>query len=243
MLLEGKNAVLEALRSEDVTVEVLYVQKGNFEPATNAAITQARGKGVKVVMLPEEAFKSKSITKKARGIMAVTTDFKYSEFKTIVHDSLKNNDPAVFILLDGVEDPHNLGAIIRVADCSGASAVIIPKRRSASVSDIVIKTSAGATAHVPVSKVTNINDAIRYLKDLGVQIVAADMNGESIYTTDLTGNIAFVIGGEGEGLHELARKLSDKVVSLPQLGKVNSLNASVATGIVLYEAIRQRTAK
>ncbi|MGI6136818.1 MAG: 23S rRNA (guanosine(2251)-2'-O)-methyltransferase RlmB [Christensenellales bacterium] len=242
MLLEGRNAVLEALKG-DVTVETLYVQKGNFERSTNEAIALARKQGVKVMILDEQAFKAKSETGKARGIMAITTDFTYAVFEDIVQNALTSNKPAVFVLLDGVEDPHNLGAIIRVADCSGASAVIIPKHRSASVTEIVIRTSAGATAHVPVAKVTNINDAIRYLKQQGVKIIAADMDGANAFTSDLTGNIALVIGGEGEGLHELPRKLSDLVVSLPQLGKINSLNASVATGILLYEAIRQRGVK
>ena len=168
MLLEGRNAVLEALKG-DVTVETLYVQKGNFERSTNEAIALARKQGVKVMILDEQAFKAKSETGKARGIMAITTDFTYAVFEDIVQNALTSNKPAVFVLLDGVEDPHNLGAIIRVADCSGASAVIIPKHRSASVTEIVIRTSAGATAHVPVAKVTNINDAIRYLKQQGVK--------------------------------------------------------------------------
>lgn len=240
MLLETKNSILEALQG-DVTVETLYVQKGNFEQTTQKAITLARAKNVKIMILPQEAFKAKSETGKARGIMAIITEFTYTDLEKLTEDALASDKPATIILLDGVEDPHNLGAVIRVADCSGASGVVIPKHRSSSVTEIVIKTSAGATAHVPVSKVTNINDAIRYLKKQGFTIIAADMNGTSVYETDLTENIALIIGGEGEGVHELAKKLSDKIISLPQLGKVNSLNASVATGIILYEAVRQKS--
>lgn len=242
MLLETKNGVIEAL-SGDVTVETLYVQKGNFEPTTNKAITLARAKNVKVMILEDAAFKAKSQTGRARGLMAITTDFIYTDFEKLTEGALATGKPATIILLDGVEDPHNLGAIIRVADCSGAYGVVIPKHRSSSVTEIVIKTSAGATAHVPVSKVTNINDAIRYLKERGFLVVAADMGGASVYETDLTGNIALVIGGEGVGIHGLVKKLSDKIVSLPQLGKVNSLNASVATGIILYESVRQKQLK
>ncbi|OQC13620.1 MAG: putative TrmH family tRNA/rRNA methyltransferase [Firmicutes bacterium ADurb.Bin080] len=192
------------------------------------------------MILPEDAFKAKSATGRARGIMAIITEFVYADLKKMTEEALSSGKDATIILLDGVEDPHNLGAIIRVADCSGANGVVIPKHRSASVNEVVIKTSAGATAHVPVSKVTNINDAIRYLKEQGFFIVSADMGGTSIYDTDLTGNIGLVIGGEGEGIHELVKKLSDKVVSIPQLGKINSLNASVATGIILYESVRQK---
>lgn len=239
MLLETKNSILEALNG-DVTVETLYVQKGSFDNITQKAIALARGKNVKVMILPDEAFKAKSETGRARGIMAIITEFVYSDLKKMAEDALSSGKAATIVLLDGVEDPHNLGAIIRVADCSGAAGVVIPKHRSASVNEVVIKTSAGATAHVPVAKVTNINDAIRYLKDQGFMIVSADMAGTSVYDTDLTGNIGFVIGGEGEGIHELVKKLSDKVVSLPQLGKINSLNASVAAGILLYEGIRQK---
>lgn len=239
MLLETKNSILEALNG-DVTVETLYVQKGSFDNTTQKAITLARSKNVKVMILPEDAFKAKSATGRARGIMAIITEFVYADLKKMTEDALSSGKDATIVLLDGVEDPHNLGAIIRVADCSGANGVVIPKHRSASVNEVVIKTSAGATAHVPVSKVTNINDAIRYLKEQGFFIVSADMGGTSIYDTDLTGNIGLVIGGEGEGIHELVKKLSDKVVSIPQLGKINSLNASVATGIILYESVRQK---
>ena len=146
----------------------------------------------------------------------------------------------LFILLDGVEDPHNVGAIIRVADCVGADGIILPRRRNCGVTDTVVKVSCGASSYVKICKVNNINDAIRELKERGVMVFAADMDGDSIYKTNLTGDVAFVIGGEGSGVHALTKKLCDGVVALPQNGKVNSLNASVATGIVVYECIRQK---
>ena len=178
-----------------------------------------------------------------QGVLAVTTEYSYYDLDEVVEDCKEKSEDMLFILLDGVEDPHNLGAVIRVADCAGATGVIVPKHRGVGVTDTVVKVSAGASAHVKVIKVTNVNDAIRYLKDNGVFVFAADMDGDDIYKTNLTGNIALVIGGEGSGVHALTRKLSDGIISLPLYGKVNSLNASVATGIVVYEALRQRMVK
>ena len=143
------------------------------------------------------------------------------------------------LILDGVEDPHNLGSIIRVAECAGVHGVIIPRHRSVSVNDTVVKVSAGAASHVKVAKVTNINDAIEELKSKNVWVYAADMDGGSIYDARLTGAIAFVIGGEGQGVKRLTKQKCDGVVALPMYGKVNSLNASVAAGIVVYEYLRQ----
>ena len=242
MIIEGKNAVYEALSSE-TTIEKLYIEKGNFAKELNRIIALAREAGVKVSFEKSETLDKLSPTGRHQGVIASTTEYKYFELDDIVAETKKRGEDMLFIILDGVEDPHNLGAIIRVADCAGATAVIVPKHRGAGVNDTVVRVSAGATAHVKVAKVTNVNDAIRYLKEQGTFVFSADMDGDDIYKTNLTGNIALVIGGEGKGVHSLTRKLSDGIVSLPLYGKVNSLNASVATGIVVYEALRQRNGK
>ncbi|MBQ8178034.1 MAG: 23S rRNA (guanosine(2251)-2'-O)-methyltransferase RlmB [Clostridia bacterium] len=242
MIIEGKNAVYEALKSE-TTIEKLYIEKGNFAKELNRIIAAAREQGIKVSFEKSETLEKLSPSGRHQGVIATTTEYKYFELEDMVEEAKERGEDMLFIILDGVEDPHNLGAVIRVADCAGATGVIVPKHRGAGVTDTVVRVSAGASAHVKVAKVTNVNDAIRYLKEQGVFVFAADMDGESIYRTNLTGNVALVIGGEGSGVHALTRKLSDGIVSLPLYGKVNSLNASVATGIVVYEALRQRNGK
>lgn len=242
MIIEGKNAVTEAIKS-GTTIEKLYVEKGNFARELNRIIALAREAGIKVSFEKAETLEKLSPTGRHQGVIASTTEYKYFDLEEVYEQAKERGEDVLFIILDGVEDPHNLGAVIRVADCAGATGVIVPKHRGAGVTDTVVRVSAGASAHVKVSKVTNVNDAIRYLKDKGVFVFAADMDGEDIYKTNLKGDIALVIGGEGSGVHALTRKLSDGIVSLPLYGQVNSLNASVATGIVVYEALRQRNGK
>ncbi len=242
MIIEGKNAVTEAIKS-GTTIEKLYVEKGNFARELNRIIALAREAGIKVSFEKAETLEKLSPTGRHQGVVASTTEYKYFDLEDVYEEAKEKGEEVLFIILDGVEDPHNLGAVIRVADCAGATGVIIPKHRGAGVTDTVVRVSAGASAHVKVSKVTNVNDAIRYLKDKGVFVFAADMDGDDIYKTNLKGDIALVIGGEGSGVHALTRKLSDGIVSLPLYGQVNSLNASVATGIVVYEALRQRNGK
>lgn len=242
MIIEGKNAVYEALNS-NTTIEKLCIEKGNFSKDLNRIIALAREKGIKVSFEKTETLDKLSPSKKHQGVLATTTEYNYYDLDEVVTECKSTGKEMLFIILDGVEDPHNLGAVIRVADCAGATAVIVPKHRGVGVTDTVIKVSAGASAHVKVIKVTNVNDAIRYLKQEGVFVFAADMDGDDIYKTNLTGNVALVIGGEGSGVHTLTRKLVDGIISLPLYGKVNSLNASVATGIVVYEALRQRNGK
>lgn len=239
MIIEGKNAVSEALSSE-ITVENLYVRKGDFSEPVNRIVAAARKANVKVTFAEKEVLDKMSPTGKHQGVIAVTTEYKYYDLEDVVNDARAEGKDILLILLDGVEDPHNLGAVIRVADCSGATGVVVPKRRGVGVSDTVVRVSAGASAHVKVAKVNNMNDAIRYLKQAGVFVFCADMDGQPMYKTNLTGDVAIVVGSEGFGVHELTRKLCDGVISIPLLGKVNSLNASVATGIVAYEAVRQR---
>jgi len=174
-----------------------------------------------------------SATNKHQGIIAETTEFKYSTVEEILSVSKNKQQDAFILILDGIEDPHNLGSIIRVAECFGVDGIIIGKNRACSVNETVIKTSAGATAYVKIAKVTNINDTIKYLKEQNVWVYACELGGEDIGKTDFSGNTAVVIGSEGFGTSKLTLKLCDKIVTIPMCGKINSLNAAIATGIAV----------
>lgn len=237
MIIEGKNAVSEALKG-NVTIEKVMVQKDVQNKGIFQIVKECRERKITVHTVEKSALDRLSPSGRHQGVLAISTEFTYSEFDELLEN--KSEKGLLIILLDGIEDPHNLGAIIRVAECAGADGIIIPRRRSCGVTDTAVKVSSGASSYVKIAKVANINDAVRELKERGVTVFAADMDGESIYKTDLRGDVAFVIGGEGSGVHALTRKLCDGVVSLPQNGKVNSLNASVATGIVVYECVRQK---
>lgn len=237
MIIEGKNAVSEALKG-NVTIEKVMVQKDVQNKGIFQIVKECRERKITVHTVEKSALDRLSPSGRHQGVLAISTEFTYSEFDELLAN--KSEKGLLIILLDGIEDPHNLGAIIRVAECAGADGIIIPRRRSCGVTDTAVKVSSGASSYVKIAKVANINDAVRELKERGVTVFAADMDGESIYKTDLRGDVAFVIGGEGSGVHALTRKLCDGVVSLPQNGKVNSLNASVATGIVVYECVRQK---
>lgn len=239
MIVEGKNPVREALRS-GVTVEKMLVAKGSFEREISQIVALAKKSDVKVLYVDRAVIDKASVTKRHQGVLLYTTEFVYSSVPEIVSSAREKGEDVFIIVLDGVTDPHNLGSVIRVAECVGAHGVIIPERRSATVNETVIKVSAGATAHVKVARVTNINETIRALKEEFIKVYASEADGEGIYTADMTGDLAIVIGGEDTGVHSLTRKLCDKTVSLPVRGKVNSLNASVACGAVCYEALRQR---
>ncbi len=238
MKIEGKNAVGEAIRSNK-TIDRLLVQKGLKDTASNKIIDEAKSRGIKIFFREKEALDRESTQNRHQGFIAEITDFKYSELSDVLALADSKGEKPFVLLLDGVEDPHNLGSILRVAECAGAHGVVIPRHRSVSVNETVIKVSAGAAAHVLVAKVTNINDAIDDLKKAGVWVYAADMDGESIYKTDVSGAVAFVIGGEGQGVKRLTKEKCDAVVSIPMFGKVNSLNASVAAGVVTFEKLRQ----
>ena len=240
MLEIGRNAVNEALEA-GANIEKLCVQKELRSDAVSRILKKARERGVKIVFT-DKAWLDKNAGGAAhQGVIAISSDYSYFDLEEIVTGARKEGRSLMILLLDGIEDPHNLGAVIRVAECAGVDAVVVPKHRGCGVTDAVSKTSAGAVQYVKVAKVTNINDAVRYLKEEGVTVFATDMEGEDIYSANLTGDIAVVIGGEGGGVHRLTKKLADGVISIPQFGKLNSLNASVAAGIVVYEAVRQRT--
>lgn len=236
MLYDSKNSIIETLSSE-LTVEKVIIQKGLYDGAIKKIINLAKDKKIRIDYAEKPVLDR--LSRQHQGAIMFATEYKYFDLEEI----LQGTSPLLVVVLDSITDPHNLGSVIRVAECAGASGIIIPKRNSATVNDTVMRISAGAASHVKVAQVNNINDAIRKLKDRGIKVLATDASGDSVYNEDLLSDIAFVIGSEGEGLHKLTRELSDKTVSLPQFGKINSLNASVATGIFLYEAARQRFIK
>lgn len=242
MLQIGKNAVLEALESGK-NVEKLCVMKDMRSDAIGRILKKARERGIKTTFVDRAWLDKNAAGAAHQGVIAVTSDYKYYDLEEVVAETRQKGEELFILILDGVEDPHNLGAVVRVADCAGVTAVIVPKHRGAGVTDTVTKTSAGAIQYVKVVKVTNINDAVRYLKDEGVTVFALDARGEEMYKTDLTGDIALIIGGENSGVHRLTRELADGVISIPQFGNVNSLNASVASAVIAYEAVRQRMKK
>ena len=239
MKIEGRNPVNEAISAE-ATIDRLVVAKDIKDAAGNRIIAAAREKGVKIQFLDRKVLDKESVTGNHQGFIALTTEFKYCEVFDILSYAESKGEQPLVIILDGVEDPHNLGSVIRVAECGGAHGVIIARHRAASVNETVIKVSAGAAEHMRVARVTNINDTIEDFKKRGIWVMAADLGGQDIYKTDLKGALALVIGGEGAGVKRLTREKCDGVITLPVYGKINSLNASVACGIALYEAIRQR---
>jgi len=239
MIVFGKNPVREALSSE-TTIEKLLVEKGNYDAGINALISKAKDKGV-FISFVDKAFLDKTAEcSHHQGVIAITSEFDYCEVSDILELAKSKNESLLIVLLDGITDPHNLGAIMRSAECFGAHGIVIPRHRAVGVNGTVLKVSAGAAEHILVAKVTNINDTIRELKKLNVWVYATDFDGESLFRTKLDGDVALVIGNEGEGIKRLTKELCDATITIPQFGKISSLNASVATGVVLYECARQR---
>lgn len=240
MIITGKNSVLEAFQSGK-TIEKLFVKKqGNMPAEQQALISQAKERGVRIEFMEKQAFEKLVQTNRSTSIAAQVTDFAYAELEDCFCLAQSRGEALLLVLVDGVQDPHNLGSILRVAECAGAHGVIIPKHRNVTVNETVIRVSAGAAEHMLVVKVNNINQTIEQLKQKNVWVYALDMDGTSIYKQNLTDATALVVGGEGSGVSALVRKNVDAIVSFPLKGKVNSLNASVATGVALYEVVRQR---
>lgn len=235
MIIYGKNSVTEAIRSEKKISEIYLKDNYKFDEEINNYIKRNK---IKIKYLDIKALDKLTQTQKHQGIACLIEDFKYSTLDEII-SSKKDDKPLLIFILDSIEDPHNLGSIIRVSECLGANGIIIPKSRSCQVNDTVYKTSAGAINHVKIARVSNINYAIDELKENFINIVSTDMDGQDIYKTNIVGDVAIVIGSEGFGIHSLTRKKSDYVVSIPMFGKVNSLNASVASGIIGYEILRK----
>lgn len=238
-IIEGKNAVFEALRSS-VPLEKIYVSK-TAKNKFSHILAMAREKSVPVVGCDNNKLDAMSLRKSHQGVIAVTAANEYLELDELIEIFSKSDEPAFLIACDSVSDPQNLGAIIRTAECAGADGIIIPKRRSAGITDIVNKTSAGAASHFPVARVANLGAAIDSLKEKGVWIYGADMTGEkNCWETDFKGNVCFLIGSEGKGISRLLREKCDFLVNIPMKGKINSLNASVAAAVLMYELRRQR---
>ncbi len=238
-LLEGKNAVWEALKAER-PIEKILLSKTINQESVRGITGLARGRNIKIEWAPKEKLDTLSTTGRHQGVLAVCAAHTYADLDEVL-DGLKDSAyPPLIVLLDEIQDPHNLGAIIRTAECAGAQAVVIPQHNSAGLTPAAGRASAGAIEHVPVCRVPNLAAAIERLKERGLWVVGGDMDGKPVYEIDLTGPIALVIGSEEHGIRRLVREKCDHVASLPMLGKLNSLNASVAAGVLLYEAVRQR---
>ena len=236
MKTEGRNAVLELLKT-DKHIDKIMLEK-NPQGSLKSIFAEARKKNVRVQFVDRKVLDKTSDEGRHQGVIAYSTDFEYSSLEDIISSRRENS--GFVILCDGIEDVHNLGSIIRVAECAGADGVVIPVHNSASVTDAVVRISAGAANHIKVAQVPALNHAVDTLKNNGYWVYALEADGTDIYEADLTGNIALVIGGEDSGVKRLTREKCDATLSIPLKGKVNSLNASVALGIAAYEAVRKR---
>lgn len=237
--IEGRNAVLEAFRSGK-TIDKLLVLDGCGDGPVRSILREAKKHDTVVQFVDRQRLDSLSETGKHQGVIAMAAAYAYAEVEDILRAAEEKGEPPFLILLDNIEDPHNLGAIIRTANLAGAHGVIIPKRRAVGLTATVAKASAGAINYTPVAKVTNLTATMKELKERGLWFVCADMDGTSMYKLDLRGPIGLVIGGEGDGVGKLVRESCDFVASIPMKGDIDSLNASVAAGVLAYEIVRQR---
>ena len=235
MKIEGRNAVVELLKTEK-TIDKLLMQRGS-ESALGRIFAMAREKGVRVQFADGKALDRESETGRHQGVIAYVSDYAYADLDELL---APKDAPRLVIVCDGIEDVHNMGSILRVAECVGADGVIIPKTKSAQVTGAAVRISEGAANHIRVARVPGVNYAVDELKKSGFWVYGLDAGGEDIYTCDLSGDVALVIGGEDRGLGALTQKKCDKLLALPLRGKVNSLNASVALGIAAYEVLRRR---
>lgn len=238
MLIEGKNAVRQAIIAGQ-TINKIMVSE-NEKGRKDSLLDLIFANKIKVEFMPKNVLDNKSKTGHHQGYIAETVDFKYCEVEDIIKKANDKNQMPFIILLDGIEDPHNFGAIIRSCECAGVHGIIIPKNRACQVNETVIRTSTGAISEMLIAKVTNLKDAIQTLKDNDIWVFSAEIGGKDIYKQNLNLPVAFVIGSEGFGVKKTIQSACDEVLTLPLQGKVNSLNASVATGIVVFEALRQR---
>lgn len=238
-IIEGRNAVLEAFRSGK-PVDKLYVLDGCQDGPVRTIIREARKHDTIIQFVEKERLSQISETGRHQGVIAYAAAYEYSEVDDMLALAKERGEAPFLILLDNIEDPHNLGAIIRTANLAGAHGVIIPKRRAVGLTATVAKTSAGALNYTPVAKVTNLVKTMEELKKEGLWFVCADMDGEKMYDLNLTGPIGLVIGNEGEGVSRLVKETCDFVASIPMKGDIDSLNASVAAGVLAYEIVRQR---
>jgi len=242
LTIEGRNAVIEALRSGK-TIDKLFILDGCQDGPVRTIVREARKHDTIINYVTRERLDQLSQTGRHQGVVAFAAAYEYAQVEDILKIAEEKGEPPFLILLDNIEDPHNLGAVIRTANLAGAHGVIIPKRRASGLTATVAKTSAGALNYTPVAKVTNLGKTIDELKEKGIWFVCADMDGEVMYEKDLTGPVGLVIGSEGEGVSRLVKEKCDFTVSIPMYGNIDSLNASVAAGVLSYEIVRQRLKK
>lgn len=238
-LIIGRNAVMEALRSGR-TIDKLFVAKGDTHGPIRAIIAKCADRGILIKEVPVSKLDFMSGGGNHQGVILSAAAHSYVSVEEILSAAKEKGDAPFLILCDGIEDPHNLGAIIRTAEAAGAHGVIIPKHRAVALTSTVAKAACGALEYVPVAKVTNLADTIDLLKEAGVWVFGAEMSESNWCSTDFSGAVALVIGSEGKGLGTLVKKKCDGLISLPMSGQINSLNASVAAGILMYEVARQR---
>ena len=239
-IIEGRNAVIEALRAGE-TIDKIYLQKGETDKTLGHIASKARAAGIVVVECDRRKLDGMSRTHAHQGVIALAAVREYVSVESILQAAADKGEKPLIVVCDEISDPHNLGAIIRTAECAGAHGVIIPKRRSAGLTAIVAKTSAGAVSHLPVARVPNLTALLKELKAQGLWVYGTAAEGSTgLYEADLKGPSVIIIGSEGDGMGRLVREQCDFLLSIPMRGKVNSLNASAAAAIVLYEAVRQR---
>ena len=239
-IIEGRNAVIEALRA-GTPVDKIYLARGETDSALGHIASTARSRGIVVVECDRRKLDGMSRTHSHQGVIALAAVREYASVDDILNAAEEKGEPPLIVVCDELSDPHNLGAVIRTAECAGAHGVIIPKRRSAGLTAVVGKTSAGAVAHVPVARVPNLPALLKELKEEGVWVFGTAADGTTpLYQADLKGPAAIVIGSEGTGMGRLVAENCDFTVSIPMFGKINSLNASAAAAVLLYEAVRQR---
>ena len=241
--IEGRNSVLELLESGK-DINKIYVTRGERHGSINKILGIAKERKIIVVEKDKRQMDEMAQEENYQGVIAIVPPFEYVEIQDILQEAVEREEDPFILILDGIEDPHNLGSIIRTAETAGVHGIIIPKRRAVSVNSTVNKASAGAVEHMKIARVTNISDAIEELKQAGLWICGTDINSEKYYyNQDLTGPLGIVIGNEGKGISSKVKKNCDFNVKIPMKGKVTSLNASVSTGIIVYESVKQRIAK
>lgn len=237
-VVSGRNAVLELLNS-DKDVNKIYIERGEKQGSINEIIAKAIEK--KIILVETDKMKLNAMAENNQGVVAIVPPFNYCEVEDIIAEAKNRNEDPFILILDGLEDPHNLGAIIRTAETAGIHGIIIPKRRNVLVNSTVVKVSTGATSYVKVARVTNLNETIKKLKEQGIWIIGTDGSAETLYyNQDLKGPLAIIIGSEGFGMSKLVKENSDCLIKIPMKGQITSLNASVSAGIVIYEAVKQR---
>ena len=239
-IIEGRNAVTEALRV-GTPIDKVYIARGETDAALGHIAAKARSAGIAVVDCDRRKLDAMSITHSHQGVIAVAAVREYAGVDDLLAAAAERGEPPLLVVCDELSDPHNLGAVIRTAECAGAHGVIIPKRRSAGLTAVVAKTSAGAVSHLPVARVANLTQCLKELKQAGIWVYGTAADAPTpIYEADLTMGSAIVIGSEGSGMSRLVRENCDVLLSIPMKGRLNSLNASAAAAILLYEAVRQR---